>query len=136
MKVSSLLQSNLKTSSGKQTEKPAINKPSGINEQQRLMGNSRAEKDLAILDLRLKTDQVKYEKLVEKMVFREEIQFVWNKIYKSASYFGDFGQRYSPEWASALGVTDPEKILELEKLIDIATELFIADFTETVAREI
>lgn len=83
-----------------------------------------------------KLKELAYEKELGTVVLRDNVQHIWNKIYKSASYFGDFGQKYSGEWAAALGISDPEKILALQKLVDRDTELFIADFTETVASEI
>ena len=72
----------------------------------------------------------------DRVVLRDEIQPIWNKIFRSASYFGDFGTRYAGAWAAALGVTDPDKIHNLESMIDEATELFLVDFCETVAGEI
>ena len=67
---------------------------------------------------------------------RDSVRPIFNKIYKAGTYFQDFGQRYAGEWAAILGITDPDKILDLEKSIDIATEKFMEAFTETVAGEI
>lgn len=114
----------------------AKDKNKGVNHAARAAGNSRAEKDLELLDIKIKRAELDYEIATKSVIMRDDIQFVWNKIFKSASYFGDFGQKYSSVWAAALGISDPAKIDDLQKMIDEATELFMRDFTETVAGEI
>ena len=139
MSVSKLLEKNLRVSN----KKPAQEKDDtqetvkihNVNEQARQMAGSRTEKDLQLLDVKVKTAELQYSMLSGRSVLREEIQPVWNKIYKSASYFGDFGQRYAADWAAALGVSDTERIDKLQKIIDEATELFIRDFAENVLGE-
>lgn len=119
----------------KKTPKPKTVNPN-INQTARDYGITRADKDLLLLDVKLKTAEMNYEILIKNVVTREEIQHVWNKIFKASSYFGDFGQRYAAEWGSALGVSEPSKISDLEKLIDIATETFMLSFSETVASDV
>ena len=98
--------------------------------------DTRREYEIQKIKFDAKLKELNYEKEIGTIVMRDSILHIWNKIYKSASYFGDFGQRYAGEFAAALGVSDPERILVLQKEIDRATELFIADFAETVAGEI
>lgn len=138
MSVSKLLEKNLKISKNKTSKKaPEPRTPrTNINQTARIIGETRADKDLALLDVKLKTAEMNYEILIKNVVTREEIQHIWNKIYKSATYFGDFGQRYAPVWAAALGISEHDKIDFLQKQIDEATELFMADFTETITGEI
>ena len=97
---------------------------------------SRREYEIEKIKYEVLLKKVQYEKEMRSIITREEIQHVWNKIFKASSYFGDFGQRYAAEWGSALGVSEPDKILDLEKMINIATETFMRSFTETVASEI
>lgn len=135
MSVSKLLEKNLKISTKSKTTEPKSINPR-INQTAREYGNTRAEKDLALLDVKLKTAQMNYEILVKNVIPREEIQHIWNKIINAATYFQDYGQRYSQEWGSALGISDPDKIDDLRKMIDISTETFMSSFVETVVNEI
>lgn len=97
---------------------------------------SRREYEIEKIKYEVLLKKVQYEKEMKSIITREEIQHIWNKIYKSATYFGDFGQRYAPVWAAALGISEHDKIDFLQKQIDEATELFMADFTETITGEI
>ena len=107
-----------------------------INEGSRVSGIDRAAKELELLELKVKTAEVNYQQLLKVVVLREDMERIWNRVYRSGSYFADFPSRYSGDYAAALGITDQEKIHQLERVIADSVELFISDFAESVANEI
>lgn len=121
----------------KEKEKPKIIDAREVQPRRAIpVGISKAEKELELLDIKVRTAELNFQTLSKSLVLREDIQHVWNKIYRSASYFADFGTRYAGEWCALLGITDPEKIHILQDAVSESVELFIRDFSETVAKEI
>jgi hypothetical protein len=98
--------------------------------------NERPNYHLLKVQYEARLKEIAIQKELGRLIPREKVSPIWNRIYKSLSYFSEFGQRYAGEWGAALGVSDPERIQDLENMIDEATEKFAADFASTVASEI